>query len=61
MQITLDPDISEKEFQTVVANLKDILKSKWILSCGGAWFQRISDIDQATKVAEKSMYRNKAG
>ena len=58
--VVISSDISEKEFQTVVANLKDILKSKWILSCGGAWFQRITDIDQATKDAEKSMYRNKA-
>lgn len=58
--VVISSDISEKEFQTVVANLKDILKSNWILSCGGAWFQRISDIDQATRDAEKSMYKNKA-
>ncbi|MCQ2241574.1 GGDEF domain-containing protein [Treponema sp.] len=58
--VVISYDVSEKEFMTVVANLKDILKSKWILSCGGAWFHSISDIDHSTKEAEKAMYKNKA-
>lgn len=58
--VVLSSDISEKEFLTRVCNLKDELEHNWILSCGGTWFKKISDIDQATKEAEKAMYRNKS-
>ncbi|WP_407400198.1 GGDEF domain-containing protein [Treponema sp.] len=58
--VVISSDTPQKEFQTVIANLKDELEKKWILSCGGAWFQRISDIDQATREAEKAMYTHKS-
>lgn len=58
--VVISSDISEKEFHTALANLKDILKSNWILSCGGKWFKSINDIDQSTKDAEKEMYKHKA-
>lgn len=58
--VVLSMGIPQKEFMTVVENLKDYLTSNWILSCGGTWFQYIMNIDNCTKEAEQSMYKNKA-
>ncbi|MBQ0038865.1 MAG: diguanylate cyclase [Treponema sp.] len=53
-------DILQKEFFTKVENLRSELLSNWILSCGGTWFQKITDIDKVTTEAERSMYQNKS-
>ena len=58
--VVLSSDLFQKEFMTRVSNLKDELEHNWILSCGGKWFEGISDIDTSTKEAEKSMYKNKS-
>ncbi|MCF0135741.1 MAG: GGDEF domain-containing protein [Lachnospiraceae bacterium] len=52
--------IGENEFYVHIDQLKEELKNDWVFCCGGAWFASLEDVDKATRIAEKSMYRNKA-
>ena len=58
--VVLSNNILQKEFYTKVENLKDELEHNWILSCGGTWFNKITDVDSCTKLAEQAMYQNKS-